>query len=262
MKKNLLAVVGFFVLGLSAPFAIAQKQVAFTEGSMAWSTKSKQAKKMAASGIYHLMNSENELAYQDFKASVEQDPEFTLALAYLANLSRGETRKYYAKRASESASNKHEGEMMLAAMVDEKATADSRREAWDKLHKQYLNDRAIGHFYAITRATPEERFAAAKAYNEKYPEEPAMYNMLGYYYMQDKKDNSKAKECFEKYIQLYPEGANPYDSMGEFYMTTGDIANAEKFYTMALEKYPYMISAVQAMEKITAEKKKGEKKEN
>ena len=128
-----------------------------------------------------------------------------------------------------------------------------------------INTRSC-QFFAITRATPEERFAAAKAYNEQYPEEPAMYNMLGYYYMLDKKDNVKAKECFEKYIQLYPEGANPYDSMGEFYMTTGDQANAEKYYTMALEKYPFMVSSVQAIEKIAAEKKKtekpAEKKEN
>ena len=55
---------------------------------------------------------------------------------------------------------------------------------------------------------------------------------------------------------MYPDGCNPYDSMGEFYLDTGDTANAEKYYKMALEKYPFNVSSVEAVEKIEAAKKK------
>ncbi|RYY00915.1 MAG: tetratricopeptide repeat protein [Gammaproteobacteria bacterium] len=262
MKKIFLPAFGILALFLLAVPVIAQKQVAMTENSMVWSSKSKQAKKLTATGIFHIMNSENEQAYQDFQAAVESDAGFSVALAFLANLSRGEIKKSFAQRAQASAASKTEGEKLLASLTGEKSTQESARETWAKLHNLYSNDPVIGHFYVVTRATPEEQFTAAKAYNEKYPEEPAMYNMLGYYYMLDKKDNAKAKESFEKYIQLYPEGANPYDSMGEFYLTTGDMANAEKYYKMALEIYPFTVSSIQALEKITAEKKKTEKKEN
>jgi tetratricopeptide (TPR) repeat protein len=259
MKKMLLSFMAVWVLSFLVPAAIAQKQVSMSEGSMAWTSKSKQAKKMAAIGLYHVLNVEREQAYHDFKAALESDPGFTLPLAFLANLSVGEARKDFAARAQASAMNKTEGERLLASLADDKATPEARRDIWDKLHKMYMNDRVIGHFYAITRATPDEQFAAITEYVQKYPEEPAMYNMLGYYYMNEKKDSVKAKEYFEKYIQLYPEGANPYDSMGEFYLLTGDAANSEKYYKMALEKYPFMVSSVQALQKIEEGKKKTEK---
>jgi tetratricopeptide (TPR) repeat protein len=264
MKKLMLSILGIWTLAFFSPLAIAQKQVSMPQGSMNWTTKSKEAKKFYATGLYHIINVEREQAYQDFKAAVTADPEFTLALSFLANLSAGETRKAFAKRAQASATNKSEGDVLFASLTDEKATAETRQQTWAKLHTLYPNDIAIGHFYVVSRATPEERLAAATEYNKKYPEEAAMYNMLGYYNMLDKKDNAKAKEYFEKYIQLYPDGANPYDSMGEFYLTIGDTASAEKYYTMALERFPFMVSSVQAIEKITAEKKKteqGEKKQ-
>ena len=114
----------------------------------------------------------------------------------------------------------------------------------------------INNFYVITRATPEERFNAAQDYIKKFPDNPWMYNTIAYYYMLDKKDMAKAKECFDKYLTLYPKGYNPYDSMGEYYMTAGDMANAKKYYTMAVEKYPFSNSSVEALEKINDQAKK------
>lgn len=238
---------------------VAQKQVGMPEGSMTFTSKSQQAKKLTAMGIRCILNVEREQAYEDFKAAVESDPNFTVALAYLANLSVGETRKELTQRAMASAANKTEGEKLLASLTDEKSTPEINRETWSKLHVLYPNDPAIGHFYAITRATPDERFAAMDEYVKKFPEEPGMYNMLGYYYMNDKKDNATAKTYFEKYIQLHPDGPNPYDSMGEFYLNNGDMANAEKFYRMALEKYPFMSSSLEALQKIEQAKKKTDK---
>ena len=64
------------------------------------------------------------------------------------------------------------------------------------------------------------------------------------------------KQNLEKYISMYPEGCNPYDSMGEYYLNAGDTTNAEKYYKMALEKYPFFNSSINALQKIEASKKK------
>ena len=74
--------------------------------------------------------------------------------------------------------------------------------------------------------------------------------------MQNKKDNAKAKENFDRYISMYPEGSNPYDSMGEYYLNIGDTANSEKYYRMSLEKYPFTVSSVNAVQKFDDNKKK------
>ena len=99
-----------------------------SQGSMNWTTKSKEAKKFYATGLYHMINVEREQAYQDFKAAVEADPQFTLPLAFLANLSAGETKKTFAKRAQASASNKSEGDVLFASLTDEKSTPESRQQ--------------------------------------------------------------------------------------------------------------------------------------
>lgn len=256
MKKHL-----FFILAVSILFGgttLAQQMVSMQQGAMPWSSKSKQAKALTDKAIRHILNVEREQAYHDFKAAAEMDQGFVLPNAFLANLSAGETRKIHSLKTNEMAAGKTEAERLLASMVAENATPDSRREAWAKLHTMYPNDRFVGHYFASSRATPDEQFTAMSDYLRKYPEEPAMYNLMGYYYLTEKKDNAKAKEYFEKYIQLYPDGANPYDSMGEFYLLTGDTEKAEKYYKMALEKYPFMVSSIQALEKINADKKKAE----
>jgi tetratricopeptide (TPR) repeat protein len=114
----------------------------------------------------------------------------------------------------------------------------------------------IGSFYVVTRATPEERFAAAQDYIAKFPKNAWMYNTIAYYYMLDKKDMAKAKECFDKYLELYPNGYNPYDSMGEYYLTNGDMDKAKKYYTMAVERYPFSNSSVTALQKMNDDAKK------
>ena len=47
--------------------------------------------------------------------------------------------------------------------------------------------------------------------------------------------------------------------MGEFYLNSGDTANAEKYYKLSLEKYPFTGSSVNAYQKIADSKKKDAK---
>ena len=223
---------------------------------MTWTTKSKQAKELAQSGSSHLMNAEAEQAFTDFSTALKLDPNFTVALVFMSNLTRGEARKMYTERALKSAANKTEGEKLFVTLVNEKNTQEQNREIWAKLHSMFPDGDMIGDRYVQTRATPEERFAAAQEYIAKFPKQPAMYNTIAYYYMLDKKDNENAKKNLEKYIAMYPDGANPYDSMGEFYLNTGDMENSRKYYTMALDRYPFYNSSLTALQKI-ADKDKG-----
>ena len=130
---------------------------------------------------------------------------------------------------------------------------------WAKLHTMFPDGAMLANIYVQTRATPEEQFAAAQEFIKKFPDEASMYNIIAYYYLQNKKDNAMAKQNFEKYISMYPEGSNPYDSMGEFYLDNGDATNAEKYYRMSLEKYPFYNSSLNALQKITDSKPKDSK---
>ena len=228
---------------------------------MTWTTKSKQAKELALSGSSHMMNAESEQAFTDFSAALKLDPDFTVALVFMSNLTRGEARKMYTERALKSATNKTEGEKLFVTLVNEKNTPEQNRDIWAKLHAMFPDGDMIGDRFVQTRATPEERFAAAQEYIAKFPKQPAMYNTIAYYYMLDKKDNEMAKKNLEKYIALYPDGANPYDSMGEFYLNTGDMENSRKYYSMALDRYPFMNSSITALQKIAEKDKNSQAKQ-
>ena len=222
---------------------------------MTWTTKSKAANTLAHSGAAHMMNAEFEQAYQDFSEAIKLDPTFTVPLVFMSNLTYGNARKDYTQRALKSAVNKTGGEKLFSSLLDSGLNRQNRQDVWAKLHTMFPDDAVLGHFYVITRATPEESFAASEDYIKKFPDQPGMYNNIAYYYSKNKKDMDKAKQYLEKYISLYPDGANPYDSMGEFYLDAGDTANAKKYYTMALEKYPFLNSSVNALEKMTTDKK-------
>lgn len=227
---------------------------------MTWTTKSKAAKELALSGTRHMMNPEFAQAYSDFSAALKLDPQFTVALVYMSNLARGDARKAYGQRALQSASNKTQGEKLFASLAGESLNQENRREIWTKLHAMFPDDATLGHFYVQTRATPEERFTAAQEYIKQFPDQPGMHNVIAYYYLNDKKDNAMARQHFEKYISLYQDGANPYDSMGEFYEITGDTANSRKYYLMALDKYPFNNSSLNALQKMDDAAKKTETK--
>ncbi len=254
MRKIIVGMLSILSLMLLTLQGISQKK------QMTWTSKSKAAKDLAQSGAKHMMNIEFEQAYADFSEALKLDPDFTVALVFMNNLNRGETRKGYAARAQKSAMNKTEGEKLFASLTDEKNTQEQRRDTWAKLHSMFPDGEMIGQYYAITRATPEERFSAAQDQIKQFPKGPAMYNTIAYYYMLDKKDNENAKKNFDKYVELYPEGTNPYDSMAEYYLTSGDKENAKKYYTIALEKYPLNNSSLNALQKMEDETKTADSK--
>ena len=206
--------------------------------------------------LTHFLNIEFAQAYMHLQEALKADPNFTVVQVLLSNLSFGERKKQYAAEAMKSSVSKTEGDKMLVLMLDDQLTDEAASEGWARLHKMFPDEKMIHTYYAYTRATPEERFDAAQDLIKQYPDAGWMYNILGYYYMNDRKDMANAKASFEKYISLYPEGYNPYDSMGEYYLISGDTASAKKYYTMVLEKYPFSRSALGALEGINAAQQK------
>lgn len=262
MKRVSTFVLALLLLSFCTTSSMAQKKEAMpvkmkagAQKTMTWTTNSKAAREWAQKGSLHFLNAEWPQAYEYFNRAANMDPNFTEPLIFMAWMAAGQSKKDLAQRAQKSAANKPQGEKLWASILDEKSTPESRREAWTKLNDMYPDDMTINSGFVRSRATLDERIAAAEEFLKKHPDAAHMHNSLGYYFM-EKKDNETAKKHFEKYIELYPEGYNPYDSMGEYYLTIGDLENAEKYYTMALEKYPFISSAQEAMAKIRAEKKK------
>jgi tetratricopeptide (TPR) repeat protein len=241
MKKLILA-------GLSMAFGFLP--VVLSAQQMTWTTKSDAARDLALSGAHHLMNAEFAQSYDDFSQAVKLDPDFTVALTFMTGLSYGESKTAYRAKVQSSLEGKTEGEKLFASTVDPANNRKDNSETWAKLHAMFPDGSVIGYVYVMSRLTPEEQMNAAEEYMKNFPDEPAIYNYMAYTNLQVKKDTAAAKEFFEKYLALYPEGCNSYDSMGEFYLDTGDTANAKKYYGLALEKYPFNMSSIEALQKI------------
>lgn len=252
MKKYALILISIMLLPAFIISSKAQKK------TMAWTTKSEKALKEAQAGVEHMLNIEFAQAYEDFKEALNADPNFTIPLVFMANLTNGETKKMYVAKALKSAADKTEGEKLFASTIAEGSKRESNHATFDKLYKMFPDGSMLGAYYIFTIDNREEAFNAALEYEKKFPDKAWVHNTLAYYYMQDKKDMGKAKECFEKYIKMYPNGCNPYDSMGEYYFNNGDMENSEKYYSMALEKYPFNISSIEKLREIKEKKSKKE----
>src|SRR6266542_2307871 len=70
--------------------------------TMTWTTKSDAAKTLASEGADYFMNIEFPQAYEKFKKALELDPDFTVALVFMANLTEGDVKKDYAQKAVKS----------------------------------------------------------------------------------------------------------------------------------------------------------------
>ncbi len=249
MKKNLATLLGISILLLFTVPGLAQKK------TMTWTTSSDKARDLAAEGVKYMKNIETAQAYEKFQQALELDPDFTIPLTFMAMLTNGAAHQAYADKALKSAANKTDGEKLFASIVVRDTTGKTFREVFTKLHDMFPDGSMIGLYYVFSRTTPEEQLSAAQDYMKKFPDDAPIYNILGYLYMQAKKDTATAKTYFEKYVQLHPDGCNSYDSMGEFYFDTGDMDNAEKYYKLALEKYPFNISSINKLKEISEKKK-------
>ena len=244
MKKKLIILSELLVLLITTLSGVAQTK------DITWTSKSETAKNLAIKGAGCMVNFEYALAYDFFKQALDLDPDFTVPLIFMTTLTTGKTQKEYFEKARKSSVTKTEGEKLLVSTVAPYIKDGAYRKAWSELYDMFPDNSIIGAYYVYSRLGAKQQFIAAQDYIKKFPGEPCMYNVIGFLYLDVKKDTATAKSNLEKYIELYPEGCNPYDSMGEFYLIIGDMDNAEKYYNMALEKYPFNISSINKLKEI------------
>jgi cyclase len=101
-------------------------------------------------------------------------------------------------------------------------------------------------------AAIEQYHDLKKNHPDDYDFGEASLNALGYYFI-GKERYDEAIEVFTLNVDLFPESANPYDSLGEAYMKKGDVDQAIKYYSKALEINPLMPSAIQALKQLQAQ---------
>lgn len=253
MKKKLIVVLSMMAFSLLTLTAEAQTLSKDTQKkTMTWTTTSEKASELCGEGVNLFFNIEFARSYEKMNAALSQDPNHTVALVFMTNLTQGELQKKYRERLAKSLTGKTEGEKLFASTEAEGNTPEKNREIFAKLYKMFPDGNMLGANYVFTRANPDEQFQACVEYNKKFPKEAWVYNTMGYYYMQTKNDMVKAKEYFQKYIDANPDGCNPYDSMAEYYYNNGDMENSTKYYRMALDKYPFNNSSINKLADIRA----------
>lgn len=254
MKQKLISLLGILLLSFTFSSLEAQKK------TMTWTSSSEKAVELTSQGVKYFLNIEFARAYEKFNSALELDPDFTVALVLMSNVTNGETRKYYAAKALKSSMNKTEGEKLFASTVQDSITNEKARPIFEKLKNMFPDGNMLAAFYVFTNNNPDDQYKECEAYKLKYPDQAWVNNIMAYYHMQQKKDFVKAKKYFDMYIAAYPDGSNPYDSMGEYYFTKGDMENSEKYYKLALEKYPFNNSSINKLREINDAKKKVDSK--
>ncbi|MEI9911397.1 MAG: tetratricopeptide repeat protein [Bacteroidota bacterium] len=174
MKKTLPSLLGMIAL-LFTLQAMAQKK------NMTWTTKSDKAKELASKGAAHMKNIEFAQAYEYFKDALALDPDFTVPLVLMANITEGETKKVYAEKAIKSAANKTEGEKLFASTVAPGNTREINRPAWAKLHSMFPDGTMIGLFYVFSLDKPAEQLPVVDDYIKRFPGEACFYNIMAIY---------------------------------------------------------------------------------
>ena len=177
-----------------------------------------------------------------FKKAIELDADFAQAHAYLGSVTPGSEGMKELERGSALAAKLPANERLLiqAMLADGQGQEEKARGLWERLAQIAPGDWHV-QFTRGGQLTFQRKWAAAAAALEKAaalnPKSGAVYNSLGYAYLnQEKKD--QAIEAFRKYSELQPEEPNPHDSLAEALMAAGRYDEAEAEFRKAAEVSP------------------------
>ena len=221
-----------------------------------WFGENEIANAHVGTGVWHLMNAEDEKAFTFFQEAIDLDSTLFAPHAALAWISWGTTRDYHVQAAKQKVEGKNKASRLFVSLLD----LDNPREGdaykiWKELFQLAPGGTFIHFYYA--RSIPneveglnvmEDLLSSQKNIEWTAP----IHNSLGYMHMRAN-ETDKAKGHFKNYLELYPRGYNPYDSMGEFYLNQGDKEKAIQYFTKAIEHFPGAVNAIQMMEKIELE---------
>lgn len=185
-------------------------------------------------------------AHQNYEEAVRIDPDFGLAYADGSVVAAGKGERDRAIKLVQAGLARGNAieELQKARLEFTKATLTGDRNgqinalAWltrlDKTDSERLRNYA--QFLLAARKLPEAA-AAQGLLAELLPDDPGMWNMLGYYRAYAGNLDG-ARQALEHYLKISPDSANALDSLGEVHFYLGKFAEAEKYFLQSFEKQP------------------------
>jgi tetratricopeptide (TPR) repeat protein len=218
------------------------------DGKIPVTTKSDEARELFIQGRALVDKIRGGEAAEYFERAVKLDPEFAIALLYLAG-QQNNTKSFYKyfEQAKKHAGNASEGERLIIQAIEAGRSSElmKQRMLYKQLCVAYPNDARAhaflaGHFFA------QQEYEAAILKHQRAieidPEYSPSYNEMGYCYRY-LGEYEKAEEAFKQYIELIPDDPNPYDSYAELLMKIGRFDESIEYYRKALEVNPdFLIS--------------------
>ena len=181
-----------------------------------------------------------ELAWSSFQASVEEDPKFFMPYFFMYFISPKNSKLIAEKAFQAPAERLNQGEKLVRTAFKYLLDGEDGKvvENLKKAVDLYPADPHVHKMLYIIQLQIlkdlDGAIASMKHTIDLLPDYPAVYNHMGYAYM-NKKEYDKAEEAFDNYIRLDPLEANPYDSKGDFYMEIKEYERAYESYLKAYE---------------------------
>ena len=185
---------------------------------------------------------------------IDKDPAF-LSLAGDAYLQSGDPKKaeeFYAKASKLDPDNPaRRTSLALANMAQGNVSAATvELEHISGSDKGTTADRALIASY-LRRNELDKALQAIKVLQEKTPNDPATFSMLGRIYLA-KKDTASARQNFEKALALNPAYAPAYATLAAIDIAENKPADARKRFETVLVSSPNNVTAILALAKLTA----------
>ncbi|HVY44434.1 MAG TPA: tetratricopeptide repeat protein [Minicystis sp.] len=219
--------------------AAAASAAATTYAEVPITTSNDAARQAFEKGRDLQLNTREAEAIEELKKAVAADPGFSFARAWLGYLEIGEEGTAELARAMDGRqklpeperlsieelaalrAGEHDKARELARTIVKLAPFDWRAQLdlGNRLYDDRKYDEAVVHF------------GKAAAFG---PKTPAVYNALGYGYLQQHKVDA-AVAAFRKYAELEPDEPNALDSLGEALLDAGKFAEAEVEFKKAAD---------------------------
>lgn len=202
-------------------------------------TKSPQARTAFNDGIAKMETLHWEPALESWRASAKADPDFALAHALLAMLSRDPVEQV-AERDRALAAKKFAG-MEEQLIVDWVANSSQGHyvpaiQAMNEALHQYPNDKHLAWLAGLWLTNQRQSEHAAKMFERATKIDPKFadpWNQAAYCYAR-LRNFDKAFAYMKRYTELLPHEANPRDSMAEISRMAGHFDDALKYYHASL----------------------------
>ncbi|HZI56900.1 MAG TPA: hypothetical protein VFF39_09000 [Verrucomicrobiae bacterium] len=211
-------------------------------------TKSPQARTAFKEGISKMETLHWEPALESWRAAGKADPDFALAHAFLAMLSRDPVEQV-AERDKALASRSSAGpqEQLIVDWVVNASQAHwvSAIQAMNEVLRQDPHDKHLAWLAGLWLTNQRQSEHAIKMFNRAAKIDPKFadpWNQAAYCYAR-LRNFDKAFTYMKRYAELLPHEANPLDSLAEISRMAGRFDDSIKYYHASLKLDPSFIES-------------------